>query len=541
MADPTASTVASAADRILGHFSLPVQQPAFEKMLNLCRILLGLGMLHRYIDILGFAVIANDPLGATDDARYAATFCVALCLGFATPLALLGMMFFTFYTPFGFTIGHQMVLLACWVLLFGGAGRRISIDAWLLERPAVGRVISALYSLAVPFSPSMFAGLRFMVLLLYASISFCALAYHFDDPLWLSGNVLQVLSTMSYMTDHAATAAAFRDALPGVYDVLCSIGLFLQCALELLMLPLCFFRWGRAFVALQWLGFILLRAVQMNLGYLCFTELLLWLLVFGYRPIGNVLRGRTMAPLSATAGHFRDSRPGRLLGAFLITASATVLYFNVVNTATINAPGSALSRLPHMPLTFRLFVQWPVNVFNEDDLAMGSGQLVLCETDAAGGILRTVPYLDHHGGRLSYMRNDLMYFGHSVPWQRSPREKQARTAPALAMRIALLDARLHPRADRHYLALFFAQSQEPFDGYAKWGAPVLQGGFALDVPLAFRARVDALLPSPSFDLPPGHVGQQRRMAETTAVLRGLQADGMLSGLARLPALKPPAH
>ena len=169
---------------------------------------------------------------------------------------------------------------------------------------------------------------------------------------------------------------------------------------------------------------------------------------------------------------------------------------------------------------------------------MGNAQLVLCETDVSGVMVRTVPYLDIRGGRLSYLRNDLMYFGHSLPWQRLAADEQARTAPELAMRIGVLDARLHAPADRHYLALYFTQSRVAFRRYQRWTEPELRGGFRFDVPSSVRAQFDAILPYPSYDLPPGHFGQARRLVETTEALRDLQAQGAFDGLEKLAAWSP---
>ena len=69
---------------------------------------------------------------------------------------------------------------------------------------------------------------------------------------------------------------------------------------------------------------------------------------------------------------------------------------------------------------FRLFAQGPVDVMNRLDIErVGQHFFVVCEVDESGVPVRVVPYLDDAGGRLDYLRNDLLYYRYALPWQRT--------------------------------------------------------------------------------------------------------------------------
>jgi hypothetical protein len=504
-----------AADYIVRCFELPVQESLFRRTVEVCRVLIGLGMMHRYVDIGGFIVAAPHPGLAERDVLAATLVSVAITLGLFTPIALVAMLYFTLYTPFGFTLGHQIVTIVAWMLLFSGAGQRWSLDASLLRLPNLSKYFRALYVLAVPFSFRSFGLMRLVAFWLFWAIAFGAMSFHFKDELWLEGHVLQILMVTPYLTDYADAIRGFRDASPALYGALGTAAIFVQGTFELFVWPLCLFRWGRIFVAAQWLGFIIIRGLFMNLGYLAYDELVLWLFLFTIKPwIVWSHRVPLRTADGPSEGTMRAGFRGIVLRAFLAVAVVVSSYFAVVNTARINAPESAVA-LPFPPKNLlRVFGQWPVDVFNKADMSMGAQQLVIVETDAEGTLVRVVPFLDYEGGRLSYLRNDFMYFGISLPWQRFTREQQISSAPSLAFRVGLVDAALQSESDsRHYAALFFTQEAEPFFGYQRWSPSELRGGFRFQVTgEQLRRRQPPCLSS--YDLPPGHATETRRMERT---------------------------
>lgn len=518
-------------DFVIRAFELPVDERLFRRTVEACRILIGLGMVHRYVDIGGFLTMAPHAGLAERDVVVATLVGAAVTFGFLTPLALAGLLYFTLHTPFGFTLAHQIVALVAWILLFSGAGQKMSADAQLLRLPGLSHVVRSMYVLAVPFSTRTYAVMRLIVLWLFWSIAWGAMSFHFRDELWLRGNVLQLLFVTPYMTDFAEATAAFRDGAPGLYGFLCRTALGVQAVFEFLLWPLCLFRWGRIFVAVQWFGFIAVRGLFMNLGYLCYDELVLWLFVFTLQPWAVWQHRVSGGPLGPESHQTRKKGFAvAVLHTFALLGVVVSVYFNVTNFARLNAPGSAVARAPLPSTLFRIFGQWPVDVFNKADMSLGAAHLVLVELDEQGGVLRIVPYLDDDGGRLSYLRNDFMYYGVSLPWQRLPRDLQIRQAPTLARRVALLDASLTSgKPERHYAALLFTRTVEPFATYQKWSDAAFHGGlrFALSEDDVRNQRPPTLA---AYDLPPGHVGQQYRASRTLSRVRQLWNEGALESL-----------
>jgi hypothetical protein len=521
-----------ATDYIVRCFELPVEEGLFRRTVEVCRVLIGVGMMHRYLDIGGFVVAAPHPGLAERDVLVATLVSAAVTFGLLTPVALLGLLYFTLYTPFGFTIGHQVVTLIAWMLLFAGAGRRWSVDAWLLRLPNLSKFFRTLYVLEVPFSPRSFGLMRLIGLWLFWTISFGAMAFHFKDELWLEGNVLQILLATPYLTDYAAAAGAFRDSSPAFYGLLGTAAIVVQGTFELFAWPLCLLRWGRVFVAAQWLAFIVVRGIFMNLGYLAYEELVLWLFLFTLKPWTVWNHRVLLRPAEQPAEEvLRPGFRGMVLRLFVGAAIVVSSYFTVANTARVNMPQGTVA-LPFPSKTvLRLFSQWPVDVFNKADMSMGAQQLVIVETDNEGSPLRVVPFLDHRGGRLSYLRNDFMYFGMSLPWQRFTREQQLQTGPGLAFRVGLVDAALQPGdGTRHYAALLFTQEIEPFSGYHRWSSSKFRGGFRFEVADEYlKSRKPPTLPA--YDLPPGHATQGERLARTWEYVKDLDVGA-------LPAVQP---
>ena len=509
--------------RLTSLLVLDTSSEAIERNVALVRVLLGVGMLHRFIDILGYGMIDDDPAGMQAMAFTAACCAAMLTIGLLTPIALLGLFFFSVYPQFGPTLADQNMVQLAWCLWLLGAGRRWSVDG-LLAGSGGGRLIEALYGLSVRPTADNLASVRAFVLVTYAGICFSAAAYHFDDAMWMRGNTLQLLMVTPYMSDLAEATAGLRDAAPELYHRSLQLALLVQTVFELFLLPLLFWRPGRAFVALQWLAFIGIRGLTMNLGYLCYVELCLWLLVYNYRPWGhNVLE------LSGRAR--TEAHPERAPGLLLRTATAVVFLFGAYNAYTLfhrSSPLLALESVPGFSFLYRAFGQDRVNVFNRNDMSMGATQLVLFEVDDTGRPVRTVPFMDHRGGRLAYLRNDYLYFDISLKFQRMHPQDKTAMAPLLVRRVGVLDAALQPeRRDRSYVALALGQPFVPVHDFEGWGDTEFLG----QIPFSIRgATADALEGAslvPAYALPPGHLGEERRRAASLRYADRLWQQGRL--------------
>ncbi|MGE3172795.1 MAG: hypothetical protein AB7O97_09215 [Planctomycetota bacterium] len=529
MTDPAATVSQGLCERALRAFEVQVVPTRFAATVAAVRIAFGLGLVHRFVAIWGVALVGDDPSATRANALFGAAIGAAVALGVATPLALLATLWFTFVEfRFVHCLGNQVGAIVAWGLLLLGAGRRLAVDAALLRHPRTAAWWRRLYALALEPSPRALAWVRLLLMTMFWGICVGAMVFHFDDPLWLRGTVLQLVMVTPYLTDHAPLFAAFRDAAPGLYDAFFTVGLFVQGAWELLLLPLMLWRWGRWFVGAQGLLFFAFSLVFLNLGYLPFNELCLWLLWF---PLTALRRGGVADPGAAAAAPLssRQSRGLRWLGG---TCLAVTLVQLVLNAGAIAGAGWAHAAIAGggrpWYLLRRTFAQGEVNVFNRDDLMMGAAHAVLYETDADGAPLRVVPLADRDGARLDRVRNDLLYFARSLRWRRRPLEQKfddgAPAAPTAATREFLqqmvdLDVALTGLgAPRTYRARLFVREMVPHGRFLAWGPPVETAGLEFVVDDGELARIRGL-GGPTFWLPPGHFGGDAREAATLAWLR----------------------
>jgi hypothetical protein len=182
-----------------------------------------------------------------------------------------------------------------------------------------------------------------------------------------------------------------------------------------------------------------------------------------------------------------------------------------------------------------------VDVMNHADvLRVGQLHFVVCEVNEIGVPVRVVPYLDAEGGRLGYLRIDLLYFRFALLWQRTswarfPNEDYTRPDRYTLesyRRIARLDAALadgpHPR---RYVGYVFRRELLTPDGEpVRWTEARLVGTLpAYECGSGGRAALGPLWVP--YDLPPGHARARRRAADTLEVLWRLHIDGSVARVA----------
>ncbi|MCB0339966.1 MAG: hypothetical protein KDD53_10195, partial [Bdellovibrionales bacterium] len=160
-----------------------------------------------------------------------------------------------------------------------------------------------------------------------------------------------------------------------------------------------------------------------------------------------------------------------------------------------------------------------------------------------GKFKRLVPFMDIEGGRLDYLRNDLLYFTESLKWQRlrgepkfignDPSKPGYRTI-RLANLVALLDACLtgmnHPRT---YKALVFFRKRKQVQRFEVWDAAQLTSEMDLNIDQntinKYQNRWEC---KNAFELTPGQFGSGKREQETIAKIQELQAERSMVADAR---------
>lgn len=345
------------------------------------------------------------------------------------------------------TLGTDVLLLLLLLFWIGRAGAQLSVDAWLLNRG--GSAAAPLRLLYALFRIPRRAQLPWIFLAFftaYAVMSFGAVLFHLDDPLWRSGDALRLLFTSSYLSRFWA---AFRDLeaySPTLLQAVSIAGIIGQVAFQLFMLPLIWTRWGARFVV--WWGalFFTLSLVVLQLSYLPLLEMLFWTALFR--------RPRSTAPEEAR--HEPWLRSDRAHKTIMATAAAMLLAFAMTGvpyldgTIGLEAEGARRSLAA-------IGLEVPY-VLNRDDLRMGDAWPVLYRREAGRRVL--LPYHGRDGERLAWLWNDLFYFGNSLKWRRefNPERSLAPDSDSVSrlVDVALYDHRRRGAMRSEYLVKYFA-------------------------------------------------------------------------------------
>jgi hypothetical protein len=493
-------------------FRVEAGEETIARRASLCRFLFGLLIAWRSLSIFGFSIVHFDA-GYIREWAFAETLLgIAIASGFFTQISLVVLIAAFFGNPpYAATLGDQAALLLSLGLILSGSHRKYSLD-FLLRSRFPGRAAGLFFDpIRLELSPGHFACVRLILIALFWSVCLSAMSFHFLDSLWLQGEVLQLLFTMPYMSPLHFFFSSLRDAAPALFHAAGKAGLLVQGAWELFLLPLMAFGAGRWFVKWQGLAFFLISAIALNLDYLPAVELIFWLLIFAY-PMPR--RAQSFAP-------GKVALPVRLLAGISLVV---VLIYSALGTARNLLPAGSTWRVVDRLATsrfFRLFGQYPVDVFNRSDIGMGSRSFVLFQTSADGRPIRLVPVLDQDGGRMAYLRNGLAYFSHSLRWQRVPEKRafQADGRPteyttALLHRLARLDACLgQEKGVHHYGALLLKRPLERREDVPVWGESRVVGRTQLRIGISAKT---SLACSQAFDLGVPFFEEKRRAEETLA-------------------------
>ena len=172
-----------------------------------------------------------------------------------------------------------------------------------------------------------------------------------------------------------------------------------------------------------------------------------------------------------------------------------------------------------------LFGQKDVSVMNKSDLGMGAPGVVLIETDANGKFKRTVPFMDLNGGRLSYLRNDYLYFHLSLPWQRKYTYLKLSNEfskdfifsfQKLGEAVGVLDSCLKQSSGlRYYRTDLYVKKLKSNPSFQFWGEPqkIASHSFSVDMDQLKSSEPKCLR---AYNLPPGHLFSAKRIDLTNS-------------------------
>lgn len=238
------------------------------------RLAIGLIILHRSISIYGAATAHSKEEIA---AIILSIFSLSLTFGFLTPITaiLTGAVNLLLVS----NLSPQIVMIACIYIAIAKGGELFSMDNRLRKTLKVYNLFLLKIESLFP-SPAI---ARTVTIILFAGVSWSAMLFHFKDPLWLNGEVLQFLFTNAYISDTSQIFEEIQSNYPFVVSLLLKITIYIQGFFEL-------FSWffigtlsGRWFIALWGIGFFITSHFLMNLMYLPILEIFLWIALFNFR------------------------------------------------------------------------------------------------------------------------------------------------------------------------------------------------------------------------------------------------------------------
>lgn len=254
-----------------------------EKLLNIIRIVLACILLYRLYAIGIFL----HPLDATTEQLvYFMLLCVvsvALLIGFLTPLAALALLLFQLRlnSPLGtYTLGVDVTAMALLTMLLYPGGRRLSLDAWLMNK-RIGAPVRYLYGFFVLTDrrDTQIALAKFISLLAYAMLCLYSVLLHIGNPSWMSGEAAIDLTASTYLSRHPELfQTLFSTSATAV--VLTRISMQLMVAWYFLFLPgILIGGWARQAVLVWAVLFFIFSASVLQLStlpYIEFCLLIVW-------------------------------------------------------------------------------------------------------------------------------------------------------------------------------------------------------------------------------------------------------------------------
>ena len=237
------------------------------------RVALGLILLQRSISIYGSAIAGTKVEMLS---IIASVLSIALTIGFLTPITAILVGIATLFLAGN--LGSQISMISCIYIAIGRGGELISFDRFFRRLFQNYNLLLCKIEYSFP-NPSTS---RTVALILFAGVSWSAMLFHFNDPLWLNGEVLQFLFTNAYLSDTAQIFEQLQSSRPFLISLILKLVIYIQAFFELFSWFFIDKQYGRWFIAIWGTAFFLSTHTLMNLTYLPVIELFLWISLFNY-------------------------------------------------------------------------------------------------------------------------------------------------------------------------------------------------------------------------------------------------------------------
>jgi hypothetical protein len=397
---------------------------AEQRTVNVVRILVGLVVLLRTGTMLGTAYFYYEPVqrGVAIPAHFLLVafevgLLVLFTLGLFTPLSTALLLLSYLYVDRLLdtsNLGTYMFILLLFTLLMCNAGSIYSIDGALLRRRPHWRLSAAIARLyeVIKFPDARQMTVYYFILFVaYAAISFGAMTLHLRDPYWTSGHTVGVMFTNSYLCRFYDVFRLLERETPVLFRAMSVAAGIAQTMFQFGMVPLMFSRWG-TWAVVGWGGiFFGASLVVLQLSYLPFLEVILWVLLFA--PAG-VRAGRRRPP-PTPSGCARTTTGGDVYAA----AAGVALLLLMVGFTPLAGLTPLVGKVYYRINRALLYVGLVVpSVFNRGDLKTGERWPVIHRV-GEGGTRDMVPLNGPDGERRYYHLSDVLYFGNSLLWRRA--------------------------------------------------------------------------------------------------------------------------
>ena len=269
-------------DSIIQPFRVRASTRTIQYAVDAARIFAGLSILFTFVDSLSYALLLS-PEPQAIFALYTGYIVLSFlfAIGFFTPITGFVFLIFLYTSPEPFPFGTLLLRIVLIGSILLGAGRSLSVDFLLLKLKGVRQLLTFLYSLIPPISPAYYAQVRLLLLILFWGVNFTVARVHLNDAYWVQGDALIMILTIPFLTDWYQSLVALRDFMPAFSYVIGVVAIVFQMVYELATVPLCFFKWGRVFVALQSLAFTFVIAFIMSVaGQVANIQFSIWIIIF---------------------------------------------------------------------------------------------------------------------------------------------------------------------------------------------------------------------------------------------------------------------
>lgn len=400
---------------------------------GIIRILLGLLLLVRFFENFFAYKLINGVTGDFWILIISPIIFLLFTIGFFTPLSTF--LTFILIRPVDYifettTLGSSLTIHLLLLLLLIGSNKYYSIDSVLrIKYKSYNSILSKFQKLIQNDSSDGIRKSYSLIFILYAFTSFIAISFHLSDTYWQKGHTVISLFTNSFLSNEYQFFRDLEIKNTKLILIVSQISVILQSIFQLFMLPLMFLKAGRIFVQLHGLLFFLISLFLINLSYLPYVEIFIWILLFGrIRTEKNksIVETNQIPDYSFTPVLYKYTF--RIYYFFMLIAMFVEIGKKNATTTTLlknNAPISYLFNISQIT-TYQLGFDIP-DVFNCTDLSMGDTWAVTYRLE--NNKWKLCPMIGQDGERLNYEgidilylhnhNTDVLYFGNTLAYRRS--------------------------------------------------------------------------------------------------------------------------